>query len=116
MVTLTTLTLITVLHFQGDTLASCDSYGIVKLWDIRTASTMTTLDFGPHPANRVAFDPSTTVLAVASNDGMVKMYDISGGSVTSLTGHEDAVQAAVFDRNGEFLISGASDGTMRIWS
>eukprot|EP00794_Sanderia_malayensis_P003251 gene3251-3732_t len=101
---------------KGDSLASCDSYGIVKIWDVRTASVMTTLDFGPHPGNRVAFDPSTTVLAVASNDGMVKMYDISGGNVTSLTGHEDAVQAAVFDKHGEFLVSGASDGTIRIWA
>eukprot|EP00112_Aurelia_sp_Birch-Aquarium-sp1_P019591 Seg4873.1 transcript_id=Seg4873.1/GoldUCD/mRNA.D3Y31 product="Sperm-associated antigen 16 protein" protein_id=Seg4873.1/GoldUCD/D3Y31 len=101
---------------KGDMLASCDSYGVVKLWDIRTTNVLKTLDFGPHPANRVAFDPSTTVLAVASNDGMVKMHDIAGGNTTSLTGHEDAVQGAVFDRNGEFLISGASDGTIRIWS
>ena len=80
------------------------------------ANVLTTLDFGPHPGNRVAFDPSTTVLAIASNDGMVKMFDISGGNVVSLTGHEDAVQTAVFDRNGEFLMSGASDGTIRIWA
>ncbi|XP_065052779.1 sperm-associated antigen 16 protein-like [Rhopilema esculentum] len=101
---------------KGDMLASCDSYGIVRLWDIRTTSVLKTLDFGPHPSNRVAFDPSTSVLAIASNDGMVKMYDIAGGNTASLTGHEDAVQDAVFDRNGEFLISGASDGTIRIWS
>jgi len=101
---------------KGDALASCDSYGIVRLWDTRTASVSKNLDFGPHPGNRVAFDPSTTVLALASNDGMIKMYDLVGEKTISLTGHEDAVQGAVFDNNGEFLISGASDGTIRIWS
>ena len=88
----------------------------MRLWDIRTASVSKNLDFGPHPGNRVAFDASTTVLAVASNDGMIKMYDLVGEKTVSLTGHEDAVQGAVFDKNGEFLISGASDGTIRIWS
>lgn len=44
--------------FQGDTLASCDSYGVVKLWDIRTVSVYATIDVGSHPANQVAFDTS----------------------------------------------------------
>lgn len=44
--------------FQGDTLASCDSFGVVCLWDIRTVSQMTSIDCGPHPANKVTFDPS----------------------------------------------------------
>lgn len=77
---------------------------------------MKTLDFGPHPGNRVAFDPSTTVMALASNDGMIKMYDITGEKSISLTGHKDAVQGVVFDKRGEYLISAASDGTIRIWS
>lgn len=43
---------------QGDTIASCDSYGVVKLWDVRTVSPMTNVDCGPHAANMVSFDPS----------------------------------------------------------
>jgi len=45
-------------YYQGDTLATCDSYGIVKLWDIRTGTTRISIDCGPHPANKVAFDPA----------------------------------------------------------
>ena len=44
--------------FQGDTVASCDSYGTVKLWDVRAVAPMVSFDCGPHPANRVAFDPT----------------------------------------------------------
>ncbi|XP_071943272.1 sperm-associated antigen 16 protein-like [Antedon mediterranea] len=103
-------------NLRGDTLASCDSYGWIKLWDVRTCSPMASIDVGPHPANKVAFDPSGTVLAIASSEGAVKMFEIASGQVSNLTGHEDAVQAVMFDRNGEFLVSGGSDSTIRIWS
>ena len=58
---------------QGDTVASCDADGIVKFWDIRNVSELDSLDFGPHPANKLSFDPSGTILAVGSNDGNTKM-------------------------------------------
>ena len=89
---------------------------MVKLWDIRNAAVLATTDFGPHPVNRVAFDPGSTVVAAASNDGLVKMYEISTGHVSVLTGHEDAVQTVLFDRNCEYLISGSSDTTVKVWS
>ena len=47
---------------QGDTVASVDSYGVVKLFDVRTVAPVTTVDCGPHPANRVAFDPTGNFL------------------------------------------------------
>lgn len=103
-------------NLGGDKLASCDAYGIVKLWDVRNACAMTSIDAGPHPANRVSFDPASSVLAIASNDGTVKMYDINRSESTNLVGHSDAVQTVAFERNGEYLISGSSDTTIKIWS
>lgn len=44
------------LMLQGDIVASCDSYGLVKLWDVRTMQPLVNIDCGPHPANKVAFD------------------------------------------------------------
>lgn len=35
--------------------------------------------------------------------------------VAELRGHEDAVQAVVFDPNGNFMVSGSSDSTFRVW-
>ncbi|KAJ3212750.1 Sperm-associated antigen 16 protein [Entophlyctis luteolus] len=58
---------------EGDVVASCDSDGIVKFWDIRNVSELETIDFGPHSANKVALDPAGNTLAVASNDGSVKL-------------------------------------------
>ena len=36
--------------------------------------------------------------------------------VTTLVGHDDAVQSVVFDKSGEFMVSGGTDCTVRIWS
>jgi len=34
---------------------------------------MATLNYGPSSANKLSFDPSGTILAVASDDGKCKM-------------------------------------------
>jgi len=97
-------------------MASCDSYGVLKLWDVRMVGPMASCELGPHPANRLAFDPCGAVLAVASNDSSIKMYEVATAQVQSLVGHEDAVQCLIFDASGEFMASGGSDATVRIWS
>lgn len=100
----------------GDTIASCDSFGVVKLWDVRNVSAMVTVDTGPHASNQVAFSPNGRMLAVASNDGFVKMVEIASSHVSSLKGHEDAVQSVTFDHKGECLLSAGSDGAILIWA
>ncbi|XP_078518115.1 sperm-associated antigen 16 protein [Lissotriton helveticus] len=103
-------------NLKGDTIASCDSYGVVKLWDVRKVSPMLSVDAGPHPGNQLAFDPTGQLVAVASNDGTVKILDLTSGHLASLKGHEDDVQCLLFDHKGQYLISGGSDGTIRLWS
>ncbi|XP_070588317.1 sperm-associated antigen 16 protein isoform X23 [Erythrolamprus reginae] len=100
----------------GDTIVSCDSYGVLKLWDVRKGIPMVSIDAGPHPGNQVAFDPSGHIVAVASNDGTVKTLELKSGQLSSLLGHEDKVQSVIFDHMAEHLISGGSDGTIRIWN
>ncbi|MBN3324958.1 SPG16 protein, partial [Atractosteus spatula] len=103
-------------NLMGDTVVSCDSYGVVKLWDVRKVAAMLSIDTGPHPGNQTAFSPSGRTVAVASNDGSVKLLDLASSQVTSLVGHEDAVQSVVFSHRGEYLFSGGSDGTVHFWS
>lgn len=97
-------------------IASCDSYGIVQLWDIRNIEPKVTINLGPHPANRLSFDPSGQYLAVGSNDSCVYIIEIASSQVQRLLSHTDAVQSVLFDYEGEMLISAGSDDTVRIWS
>ncbi|CAE1276118.1 Flagellar WD repeat-containing protein Pf20,Sperm-associated antigen 16 protein [Acanthosepion pharaonis] len=101
---------------KGDTVASCDALGTVKIWDTRKVATMFSFEVGNFSVNKVSFDPTSSVLAMACDDHTVKIYDIANGQLSSLIGHEDAVQCMAFDHHGQFLISGGSDNTMRIWS
>jgi len=103
-------------NIGGDTIASCDAFGHVKMWDVRHVSPMIQLDCGPHMANQVAFDGATSCLAIASNDGTIKMFAIASDLTTSLIGHEDSVQCVRFDASGEFLVSGGNDANVVIWS
>ncbi|XP_072339344.1 sperm-associated antigen 16 protein isoform X2 [Scyliorhinus torazame] len=103
-------------NLKGDTIVSCDSYGILKLWDVRKVSLMLSVDAGPHPGNQVIFHPSAHLVVMASNDGTVKILDLPSGQLHSLAGHEDAVQCVRFDHKGEYVVSGGSDGTVRLWT
>jgi WD40 repeat protein len=57
------------------------------------------------------------VLAVASDDGKVRLYAAkTGEQVSELVGHEDAVQAAAFDPAAQFMVTCGSDNTFRLWA
>ncbi|XP_032880205.1 sperm-associated antigen 16 protein [Amblyraja radiata] len=103
-------------NLKGDTIVSCDSYGILKLWDVRKVAIMLSVDAGPHPGNQVVFHPSGQLVIMASNDGTVKILDLPTAQLHSLVGHEDAVQCALFDHKAECVVSGGSDGTVRLWT
>lgn len=101
---------------KGDAVVSCDSFGTVKMWDVRTITQMLSFDVGPHPANSVAIDPTNHMMAAASNDASIKIIEISNGNISTLPGHDDACNCVMFDVTGSFLISGGSDGNIKLWS
>ena len=101
---------------SGALLTSCDADGVVKVWDVRMVQEVCSVDAGPTPANRCAFDRSGEIIAVASDSGKVTLHTLyGGGMVAELTGHEDAVQAVLFDHSGESILSAGSDMTFRTW-
>ena len=73
-------------------------------------------EFGPYSANSCAFDKSGMILAIASDDGYLKLFNESTGKIeNNLKGHEDAAQDVIFDYNSKMLISCGSDSTFRVW-
>ncbi|XP_029645297.2 sperm-associated antigen 16 protein-like [Octopus sinensis] len=105
-----------VINQKGDTVASCDTQGIVKLWDTRTVAPMITFEAGSFSANKLAFDYTSSVVAIACDDHTVKIYEIASGQLVSLIGHDDAVQCVEFECSGQYLVSGGSDAKFLITS
>jgi serine/threonine protein kinase len=86
-------------------------------------------DFGPRgPAARltlagnagpvwaVAFNPAGDTLAMAIDDGTVKLWDPATGRVrATLAGHRGPVWAVAFSPDGKTLATASDDETVKLW-
>ncbi|KAJ2640888.1 Lissencephaly-1, partial [Coemansia sp. RSA 1694] len=68
------------------------------------------------PITRVRFHPQYTVLATASEDMTVKLWDSESGDFErSVKGHTKAVQDIAFDAKGAIMVTCSADLTLRVW-
>eukprot|EP01060_Flectonema_neradi_P004144 TRINITY_DN12720_c0_g1_i1.p1 TRINITY_DN12720_c0_g1~~TRINITY_DN12720_c0_g1_i1.p1 ORF type:complete len:567 (+),score=93.86 TRINITY_DN12720_c0_g1_i1:103-1803(+) len=101
---------------KGDSIASVDADGMVIIWDMRNARERIKESCGPHPANSCAFEGSGKHVAIGSDDSLIYIMNTEESKISTLRGHEDAVQSVAFGADNGFLISGSSDGTARYWA
>ena len=66
--------------------------------------------------NSASFSPDGTLLASASADGTVILWDVAKREETAtLTGHTDGVNSVSFSRDGALLASASADGMVILW-
>jgi len=71
---------------------------------------------GQAAVNQAIFDPSGKILAIASDDGSIKLHNTeTDKKVGELKGHSDAVLDMVFDKDAGYLMSASADTTFRMW-
>ncbi|MGZ8578042.1 MAG: nSTAND1 domain-containing NTPase [Actinomycetota bacterium] len=91
--------------------------GIVRLWDIEEGRPLG----DPFAADDntiwgLAWSPDGRILATASDDEVVDLWDMSSRSlIGSLTPHPSGAVAVVFLDDGRTLVSTSGDGTVRVW-
>lgn len=100
---------------NGALLASASSDGTVRIWDLHTEQEITSFDKYQGSLRAIAFAPNSRSLAVA-NDANVEILDtMSRQRVAILTGHIRLVEAVEYSRDGNWIISGGVDETIRFW-
>ena len=64
----------------------------------------------------VAFSPAGRLIASASDDRTVRLWDVETGKLgRTLTGHTEEIYRIAFSSDGSTLASGSKDGTMLLW-
>ena len=118
---------------NGQLLASGHKFNNIRLWDIETGKLELIFKGHKYPlwTQSVAFAPNGDMLAslsisIQSSDSKAEilLWDAATGEyITTLIGHDKAIDNSIplhsssiaFSPNGEILVSGSLDGTVRLW-
>ena len=98
-----------------------DGSQAVKLWKTADWSYMATLGVaakggaGWGRVNSVAFSPDSAWLVTASEDQVVRVWNVASRSPNSLNYHVNNVTGVAFSREGRWLATSSDDGTLRLW-
>lgn len=104
---------------RGNVLFTASLDGSIRAWDLiryrnfRTFTSPTRIPF-----SSIAVDPSGEVICAGSLDSFdIHIWSVQTGQLLDqLAGHEGPVAALDFAPNGDTVVSGSWDRTVRIWS
>lgn len=64
----------------------------------------------------VAFAPDSVVIATASDDGQLRLWDARHSAlVHSFSGHRGPVLGVAYSSAGKYVASASADGSVKIW-
>jgi len=101
-------------HPCGELLASASHVG--RLWDLRSGECIATLG-EVSPANRVAFSPDGTLLALGSKC-VIQLYNTESGQITGVRKYyeNEQVLALCFSPDGQSLAASYDSNSVILWS
>ena len=89
---------------------------LIHLGDSYTVAPHTTLTYDS-PINSIAFSPNNSLLASASVDSTVQLWNLDTNTLqATLQGHTSDVLSVAFSHDGSLLVSGSADDTVRLWN
>jgi WD40 repeat protein len=69
-----------------------------------------------HSYRAAAFAPDGRTLALGSDDGTIRLWDMPGARERAvLRGHSDVMRSVAFSPDGKFLASSSQDGRVLLW-
>jgi WD40 repeat protein len=64
----------------------------------------------------VAFSPDGKTIASGSFDYTVRLWNLNGELLKTLSGHSSDVSSVAFSPDGKTIASGSDDNTVRLWN
>ena len=110
---------------DGQSVAAIGTDGIARLFDLQGKPLR---DFrvsnkignpaaiGTAAATVLQFSANRPQIAIASVDGVIRLWDLQGNLRQDFRGHPGNVLALQFSPNGQLLASAGVDGTARLWN
>ncbi len=101
---------------DGELFVVAGEAGKMAMWNTRRPGPPVVLAGHKMSLYGVAWSPDGRLLASASWDGLVGLWDRAGRNIKFLRGHTGAVWNVAFSRDGRTLASSGDDGTIKLWN
>jgi len=101
---------------DGRYLVSSSSDHTARLWSVPELKLLAVFSDHLDDVEMSVFHPTEKLIATASRDHRVRLYDFTGKLKACFEGHTADVISVAWSVNGEELISSSDDGTIKRWS
>lgn len=101
---------------DGRHLITSSSDYTARLWSVPNLRLLAVLGDHDDDVEMAAFNPVREIVATASRDHRVRVYDFAGTLLAVFEGHIADVISVEWSSDGQTLISSSDDGTIKRWS
>jgi WD40 repeat protein/transcriptional regulator with XRE-family HTH domain len=101
---------------NGNLLATGDTHGEIRLWQVSTFRQMLSLKGHESWVWSVSFSPDAQTLVSSGQDRTIKLWDThTGQCLKTLQGSDCVIRSVEFSPDGQTFASGHGDATVRLW-